>query len=201
MPYRNRDRVSLSPGEKILWNGKPKWSAFFVTKSFTMLPFAVLWLMLDMKSLVSLSKSGSLSLVIILFYALHLTPVWIWLGNVLTAGVRYKNTAYYLTNKRIIIQDGVWSVNETSLYYREIRNTHVKVDFIDKLFGVGDVCFDSDHYDAKGRTIKYVFEELKWPYDEYERIQRIVFNIKTDVEYPNALRPSENPGYNTDYKE
>ena len=34
----------------------------------------------------------------------------------------------------------------------------------------------------------------------YLKIQKIVMDIQTDIEYPNALRPEENPGYKTKYK-
>jgi len=33
------------------------------------------------------------------------------------------------------------------------------------------------------------------------RIQKISHDIKTDIIFPNDLRPKENHGYSTDYKE
>lgn len=199
MSYRNRGNVSLSLGEKILWEAKPKQSAFLITKSCTLLPIAVLWLIVDLSAIRDMSVRGDFSLSNLIFFAFHLMPVWIWLGNVISAARRYHNTNYYLTNKRIIIQQGFLSVNETTLYYKELRNISFRVDFIDKIFGVGDICFDIGRYDYKGRPVLFTFEELKYPDEEYQRIQRIIFDIQTDIEYPNALRPNKNFGYNTDY--
>ena len=34
----------------------------------------------------------------------------------------------------------------------------------------------------------------------YTRLQKIVLDIQSDIEFPNAYRPSENPGYKTKYK-
>ena len=43
---------------------------------------------------------------LVLFFAFHLMPVWIWLGNVLTANKKWKNTKIYVTDKKINIQTG-----------------------------------------------------------------------------------------------
>ena len=43
------------------------------------------------------------------------------------------------------------------------------------------------------------FLDVENAYDIYSKIQKIVLDIQTDIEYPNALRPDENPGYNTKY--
>jgi hypothetical protein len=31
----------------------------------------------------------------------------------------------------------------------------------------------------------------------FRRIKELLFNVKTDVHYPNAYRPENNPGYRT----
>ena len=49
---------------------------------------------------------------------------------------------------------------------------------------------------AKRATMQY----LENAPSVYERVQRTVLDIQTDMEYPNALRPEDNPGYGTDYK-
>ncbi|MCA9386301.1 hypothetical protein KC717_06675, partial [Candidatus Dojkabacteria bacterium] len=38
------------------------------------------------------------------------------------------------------------------------------------------------------------------PYEVFKFIKKVSHDIKTDIEYPNELRPKNNPGYNTDYK-
>lgn len=64
---------------------------------------------------------------LVLFFAFHLMPVWIWLGNVLTANKKWKNTKYYVTDKRIIIQTGIIGASYDTIYYKDIKNVSLKV--------------------------------------------------------------------------
>lgn len=198
---RSQYQPMLAAGEAILWKGKPKRSAFVATKSLSMLPIALIWLLLDLSFLVPMLQSGEMLLFIIPFFALHLMPVWIWLGNVLTAGRRWQNTTYYVTNRRIILQSGFLAVNESSVFYKDLQGAHVRIGLLDKLFGTGDIVLDSalPIYHGKKRTPPRL-EDLEDPHNVYNRIQRIILDIQTDMEYPNAYRPGENPGYRTDYK-
>ena len=38
------------------------------------------------------------------------------------------------------------------------------------------------------------------PYEVYKQIQQTAMDITTDRQFPNQLRPQENPGYQTRYK-
>ena len=38
------------------------------------------------------------------------------------------------------------------------------------------------------------------PYDVDKLLKETTVDVKTDWNYPNKLRPAENPGYHTDYK-
>lgn len=200
--YSGKNPV-LAPGEAILWRGKPQKKGFIATKALTLAPFAIIWLIID-SSLILNAFRGDSPWVLIPFMLLHLMPVWIWLGSVITAGRRWKNTAYYVTNRRIIIQGGFFAVNENSLFFKDIRNTHVRIGLLDKVFGTGDIVFDNGmiyHTRNGNRNAQLpAMEDLENPYDVYNRIQRIVLDIQTDMEYPNAFRPAENPGYGTDYR-
>lgn len=199
--YRQNNPV-LAAGEAVIWRGKPKKGAFIATKSLTMLPFAVIWLILDLNILVPALTEGEMLFFLIPFFALHLMPVWIWLGSALTAGKRWKNTNYYVTNRRIIIQGGFLAVNETSLFYKDLRNAQVRIGLLDKLFHTGDIVFDSGMvvYNRKNQQHGPMLEDLENPHEVYNRIQKIILDMQTDMEYPNALRPDENPGYRTEYR-
>lgn len=192
----------LAAGEAILWKGKPKRSAFIASKSLTLLPIAVIWLILDLQFLIPTIASGEMLFFIIPFFALHLAPVWIWLGSTLTAGKRWRNTNYYVTNRRIIIQDGFWSVNENSLFYKDLRNAQVRIGLLDKLFHTGDILIDDGMIATRNTRHPVVptLEDLEDPHGVYNRIQKIILDMQTDMEYPNALRPEINPGYQTDYR-
>ena len=140
-------------------------------------------------------------LFLIPFFALHLMPVWIWLGSMISAGRRWKNTAYYVTNRRVILQGGFFAVNETSLFYKDLRNVRVRIGLLDKLFRTGDIVLDGGgSLNRRDQTNLSAMEDLEQPHEVYNRIQKIILDMQTDMEYPNALRPTENPGYRTDYR-
>ena len=190
----------LAAGETILWRGKPKKSAFIASKSLTLMPIAIIWLCFDSTLIISAFSGGS-PWFLIPFMLLHLMPVWLWLGSMLTAGKRWKNTNYFVTNRRIIIQGGFLAVNETSLFYKDLRNAQLRIGFLDKLFHTGDIVFDSGvmMYNRKNAQHGPMLEDLEDAHGVYSRIQKVILDMQTDMEYPNAFRPAENPGYQTDY--
>lgn len=198
----NSHHPMLAAGEAILWKGKPKRSAFIASKSLTMLPIAIVWLCFDSMLIGQIFDGGSDSLFLIPFTLLHLMPVWIWLGSMLTAGKRWKNTNYYVTNRRIIIQGGFLAVNENSLFYKDLRNIQIRIGLLDKLFHTGDIVFDNGIMDSynKRQVNCPMLEDLEDPHGVYNRIQKIILDMQTDMEYPNAYRPAENPGYHTEYR-
>ena len=201
--YQESRRQSfLIPGEHVLWSAKPKKNAFVANKILGMMPIALLWLAFDGFFIANMigSDMGGMGIFMIFFFALHLMPVWIWLSNVLTANRRWKNTMYYVTDKRVLIQTGFLSADLQTIYYKDIRNIDLRIGLADKLLGVGDVHFDLGLYTSKGKARTKAFLDIENPHEAYTRIQSIVLNIQTDMEYPNAYRPEENPGYNTQYR-
>ena len=169
-----------------------------------MMPIALLWLAFDSFFIITMIQTGEILdmlFFVIPFFALHLMPVWIWLGNVLSANKMWKNTKYYVTDKRIIIQNGFIAENYQTIYYKDIRNVDLRVGIIDRMLNVGDVYFDLGNYTTNNgnRTVKAAFLDIENPRQIYSKLQKIVLDIQTDIEYPNALRPDENPGYNTKY--
>lgn len=197
MDYENEEVSPLVEGESVIWSAKPKKSAYIINQIIVMMPFALLWLAIDSAIIIPMLLSGVASKMlffIIPFFAIHLMPVWIWLGNVLSANKRWQNTKYYVTDKRIIIQNGFVAENYQTIYYKDIRNVDLRVGVIDKMLNVGDVYFDLGH---NGK--KTAFLDIENPREIYSKLQKIVLDIQTDIEYPNALRPDENPGYNTKY--
>ena len=99
---------------------------------------------------------------------------------------------YAATDKRIIIASGLVGYTYDSLNYRDIDNVSLHVGLFDRLFGTGDVIFTSEGGNRSFLDIED-FDEA------YALIQQAVTDIQADIEYPNALRPQDNPGYNTRY--
>lgn len=182
--------------ENIIWEGKPKKSAFIINKGLIMFPFAMLWLAFDSIFILGFMQAEEKPMISIVFmigfFALHLMPVWIWLGNVLTASKRWKNTRYVVTDKRILIQSGFIGIDFKTLYYKDINNVKLSVGIIDKLLNVGDIHFICNEASDS-------FLDIEGVYELYPKLQKIVLDIQTDMEYPNNLRPEKNDGYNTKY--
>ena len=197
---RTPNRPVLAAGEHILWSGKPKKNAFIASHSLTMMPIAIVWICFDFTAISSIFSSGNIQWFLIGFFALHMMPVWIWLGSLITAPKRWRNTNYYVTNRRIIIQGGFLAVNEKSLFFKEIRSVQSKVGLFYKLSGTGSILFNAEMISGNNKATPPSFQYLENAGAVYQRVQRTVLDMQTDMEYPNALRPEENPGYKTDYK-
>ena len=112
----------------------------------------------------------------------------------LTAKKKWDRTQYAVTDRRIIIQTGLWGMNYESIFYKDISNVQLRVGLIDRLLKVGDIYFQI----AKGGTQSFL--DVENVYELYPKLQKTVMDIQTDIEYPNDLRPLENRGYRTKYK-
>ena len=101
----------LSAGEQIILREKPKRNAYILAQVLKMMPFALLWIVFDGAFIglmigFELFKSMPAPLIVflIVFFAFHLLPVWIWISNIVTAGRRQKNIEY-------IIHDTILKIN------------------------------------------------------------------------------------------
>lgn len=201
--YNEIDRM-LMPDESVIWRGTPKKSAYVLNSSMKMAPFALIWLLFDGFFIVNFLSAGELMggmlMMIIPFFALHLMPVWIWLFNLLTASKRWKNTEYALTNKRVLIRNGLVGYQYESIYYTDIANVSLRVGTIDKMLGVGDIYLAMVNYGTgRGAASAPAFLDVEEPQRVFSMVQSTVMNIQTDIHYPNAYRPENNPGYGTQY--
>lgn len=68
----------------------------------------------------------------------------------------------------------------------------MKIGIIDKMLKVGDLYFN-----LNSRHSQNVFFDIENPYEVYKIAQKIVTDIQTDMEFPNAYRLENNPGYKT----
>ena len=193
-----KEMVENSGDEKILWEGKPDKKSFVLGRVVQMLPIALIWLAFDGFAIAMIfSHSSQLPTFTYFifggFFLIHLTPVWIWIASVVTAFKRLKNTEYAFTGKRIIIKTGFFAKFD-NVFYSDIAALDLHIGVIDRMFKVGDVIIKTN----SGST--YMVEDIDNPYFILERLQKIVNDIKTDINFPNDLRPKENHGYNTQYK-
>ena len=197
----NRMDIPLMEGEEVIWKGKPKKSAFILGQVTQGILTTLIWLCIDAFFIYHIATSDSFlngaMLFIIPFFALHLMPVWIWIKNVATARKRWENTLYCVTDRRILISDGFFAENFHTIYYKDIRGVNLHIGMQDKLCKTGDVILELYMPLDQKNKLQGGFYDI----EDYNRVYRIVqisvLYIQTDMEYPNAYRPDDNPGYGT----
>lgn len=188
----------LDDGEEILWKGKPKKISYILNSCLKFLPIALVWLAFDIGFIVMMTHVMNeidwwLILIFVIFFMFHLLPVWLWISSIVTSFRRLKIEEYAFTNKRIIIKKGLIAADIKSINYESLTSINIRVGLIERICKVGDIYIVS-------KNEKFVIEDIKDPYFIYQRLSKIANDIKSDIIYPNAYRPNENPGFKTSYK-
>ena len=168
-----------------------------------LLPFALLWGFIDF-SIIGASffaeNSNNVLFFIIPFMLIHLMPVWIYLGGILFTAIRYKNTAYIVTDRAIYVSDGVFTQTINTKPFAELSHINLHRGIFDQIFNVGDIIATTDQLNQNGKIDTINISSISNYVDVYNIVKKLQTDIYTDVMYPNAKRPQENPGYNTKYK-
>jgi hypothetical protein len=99
-----------------------------------------------------------------------------------------------------MIRSGFIGVDFKTIDFDKIADSEVNVNIIERIYNVGTVKFSTGETNSKGKLIYQQFTSIKNPYEVFKLVKQIGVNIKTDYNYPNALRPDTNPGYKTKYK-
>jgi hypothetical protein len=193
----------LDEGDRIIWRGKPVKLLFIWGKGvFRMLfgipfvLFSLVWVLVTGLSVVALFMSCFGFPFILIGLSMLCSPLWNFLA--------YKNTEYILANKRVIVSGGIVGKDFKSIDFDKIQNIAVEVGIVDKIFNrnTGTIkIFSGEVRSTKNgymdHTDNLYFVEN--PYEIYKLIKKVSFDIKTDIEYPNELRPEINSGYRTEY--
>lgn len=195
-------RDQIGRGEAVIWEGKKAKSVSIMEAMFNpMLPFALVWLFLDMSFVGAIFGTGEKDMInfMIVFMIIHLMPVWIYLGGVISAGIRAKNTRYVITQKGIYIQKGLFTTTTELKPFAELSHVSVRRGVFDKIFGTGDVILTCDGNISSGSFHGTNIDNIQ----EYEKVFKLVKDyqeaVYSDTMYPNEYRPANNPGYNTLY--
>ena len=193
-PNRGIEEI-IGSDETLLLKLKPKKSAYKFNSSIKFLPFGLIWLIFDGGFIIGMTFADVPPMIwafLVPFFAVHMIPVWICIANIVKAGREWKNLEYAFTDRRIIIRSGLIGINVTSVYYADIKGVNMRIGLFDRLFKVGDIYISSE-----GQS--QVLYDLENPYFILERVQKLVLDLKTDVFFPNDLRPETNSGYKTKY--
>lgn len=197
-------KAIVGSNEKILYEGKPNKKCYVLESIFNpLLPFALIWAIIDfgiIGGVVLVEKAENILFFIIPFMLFHLMPVWIYLGGILFTAKRYKNTAYVVTDKAIYVSGGVFTRNINVKPFAELSYINLHRGIFDQMFNVGDIVATSNQMTQRGKSITIIIASVSDYVEVYNLVKKLQTDIYSDIMYPNAKRPSENPGYNTKYK-
>lgn len=215
MNTRSDLEAMIGQGEQILWRGKPQKKCFIFECIFNpMLFFALLWAAFDIFFIVSANNSSAKSgasnsgvgVFMLVFFAFHLMPVWIYLAGVIFSFRKYRNTEYIITEKGIYLSGGVFTYNCQMKSFAELSNVNLHRGIFDQMFGVGDVILTSANLVqfAGSRSGAMPRSLTLCDIAEYQEVFAMVKQLQQDVYadtmYPNDMRPPENHGYQTRYR-
>jgi hypothetical protein len=101
-------RGYLLPGERVLWQGKPNIGAYSLRGAWYAIPFSILWGGFAIFWEVSVLASGGP-----IFFALWGVPfvligLYMIFGRILVARREARNTAYAITDQRVLILTGAF---------------------------------------------------------------------------------------------
>jgi len=187
--------------EHFIWIGEPEFLPFVAT-GIPFLIFGLLWGMFDFAFLSGLSraKNAPSLFFIIPFFTLHSFPFWLSFFNMIRLMLVHKNTFYAITNKRLMMRSGFWGIDFNAVDYDKISDIQVTVNPLENMLGVGTIKISAGKISSKGNPLTDDFIGVKNPYEVFKKIKTVMVDVKTDWNYPNKLRPDENPGYNTKYE-
>jgi hypothetical protein len=117
----------------------------------------------------------------------------------------YLRLSYAITSQRVVFRSGVIEHHVAIVDFDQIVHADMEVDLTDIVLGLGRTGSVSlttravfDAPDDPEQT-PHVLSHVPHPYDVFRFFHRVEFDVKTDIEYPNRLRPDVNPGYPTSY--
>ena len=155
--------------EKILWQDKPKYSAY-IARAF-LIGFIIA---LIISLYILFGKQNKLWLI---------APVGILISTLIISQLNYKVTHYALTNKRAIVQYGIIGRDFKSIEYDRIQNASVKIGPIGLLFKVGSISIFTGEFETvntKGGA------QTKSKYDTFDYVSnpyKVLKILQTNLSY------------------
>ena len=174
----------ISGNETVIWHGKKEKGVSVLESIFNpLLPFAIIWGVFDVSFIYGFSLAenhtagglGGAAIGIAAFFLLHLMPVWLYFGGILTAALRAKHTEYAVTDKAVYIQKGVFSTRVEMKPLTEIADVKVYQGMFDKMYGTGDLIFNVKQEQVQysrrsGRVPAFTVSNIR----EYERVFQLI---------------------------
>jgi len=111
-------RPNLSPGEKLLWTGKPKTGIVFRRSDLFLIPFSLLWGGFALFWETTVITTGAPWFFKLWGIPFVLVGLYIIVGRFFLDAKKRANTIYGLTPDRIIIRSGI--------FYKDIKSLNIR---------------------------------------------------------------------------
>jgi membrane protein YdbS with pleckstrin-like domain len=128
----------LDANEKVVWSGKPVKKAF-VLPGLLSIPIGLIFLGFAIFWMWGASSTGAPFFFTFFGLPFVLIAFGITFGPSLWQLLRYRNTEYMITNKRIITQTGAIGLDTRFVDFEKVQEVYVQIGVIDRLFGTGSV--------------------------------------------------------------
>lgn len=199
-------------GEQIIWQGKPQFKCFLLEAIFNpMLVFSLIWAAFDIGAIYVFTSDNLLdafgfvgTLGLIVFFLIHMMPVWIYLSGVLFCYLRYKHTEYVITEKGIYVSGGLFSVKVKSSSFEDITQITIHRGYFDNKLDVGDInMIKTTLYNNPNSPVprKVLMSINICDIEDYQQVLGIIKSMKSDI-YSDSKSPNSNmsQGYSSDYE-
>ena len=178
--------------ENILWQSKPNKTCFILESIFNpFAAFALVWFLFDAFLFLGFSTSSTIDVngvptptneamkTIIPFFALHLMPVWIYLGGVLLSFNKYKNTEYIITDKSVYISSGIFEVKCERKKIKNLSDINIRQGFFDRFIGVGDVIIEKymKGYGKNRREVEVAIHDIP----DFQNVYSMITDLHSDI--------------------
>ncbi len=191
----------FDPGENLIWEGKPDKVAYILGKPlhYLIVAAALAFFMFVSYAVSSLENSSvnfasELKIGIAVFlFVFVIMPIY--------RAINWKYVQYAITDKRVYFTSGVIGRDINVLDYTAVSSPDVNVGLIDKLRNCGTIRLNPkiSSSNLKVSAVRACLEHVPDAYSVYKLLKQVALDIKSDIYFPNALRPEENEGYNTKY--
>ena len=120
--------------------------------------------------------SGVVSVFFIREYITQLLAVGMFLGFIILTEAEYwrRTKTYYITNKRVIQEEGWINKKIMSAVYRNIADVTLKQTIIQRIFNTGDVLLNT----KGGRSSEIVLKGVRWPRKIRNKIEEEINNLR-----------------------
>jgi hypothetical protein len=186
--------------EEILWTGKPKFVPYIfcgIGKGLFTLAFGIVWVLINL-NMKSDNAQGGFQYFWLFGFIPLLQGLYVFLNRLFS----FSNTAYAYSNKRVMMRTGFIGTDFKTIDYDKISDIEVTVNIIERMYNVGSIRFFSGRTQTDEGNSSKLYDNwyaVKNPYEIFKMVKQTSVDIKTDFNYPNALRPESNHGYKTKY--